>query len=489
MKRVRPGTLVLWGLLLLSILINLIWHSYTGFIRDDAFITFRYASNIAGGHGFTYNLGENVYGTSSPGLALIMAAWLTFSNNPVIGSLILDIMASVIALYYVWNLLEDRRITDLQRALIIFILIWSDKVLLHFMEGMESPLVVSCMLASLYYMTRDRPIAAGIVAGLMLWFRLDSALWVPVLAVVFVYRQRYIFKDIFIFLLITSLVYLPWLIFAWSTFGTIIPQTAIAKQVAYGLSMQPWNQRAAFLFWFTPFTLLIDPLITRAIAVLTIGISLFGAWTWRGSSWVRALVLFLILQSAALVALNMTVEQRYYVTAFYVMLILFGLGLITVYRRLDLRWTWGAGLFAIYAVSALAFALPRVQHMRDQQLYVYGTLANMGTWLRENSAPGSFVYLEPLGYVGYYSERFMLDDVGFVTPAVVPLKRGGLDSFILAHYLQPDYIVLHCDDAKRAPAGYPYLLAVRFDPLDFESGNAWHDAGVQRNACYQINKK
>jgi hypothetical protein len=489
MIRSRPSVFVLGGLLVFSILVNILWHSYTGFIRDDAFITFRFASNLSAGQGFTYNPGEHVYGTSSPGLVMIMAAWLTFSNNPVIGSLILDSTATVLSLVLVWYILADLRLTGLQRALVLFVLIWSDKLLLHFMEGMETPLVVTCMLSSLYFMIRSRPIAAGIASGLMLWFRLDSALWVPILAVVFLISyQRYTFKDIFIFLLITGLVYLPWTIYAGHTFGTIVPQTAIAKQVAYGLGMQPWYQRAMFLFWFTPFTFLIDPSITRPIAALTIGIALFGTWTFRRSAWVRVLVLFFILESAALVALNMTGEQRYYVTSFYVLLIMFGLGLVAMFSRVPKPGQ--AVIIGIYAALAFVCALPRAQHLRDYQLYVYdGSLKQMGIWLREHSAPDAVVLLEPLGYVGYYSERFMLDEVGLATPVVTALKRTGLDSFIIAHYLHPDYIILHCDDAKRAPAGYPYLMAVRFDPLGFEDGQAWPDNGVQRNACYQINQK
>jgi hypothetical protein len=40
---------------------------------DDAFITYRYAARLATGHGLTYNDGERILGTSTPGYAMLLA--------------------------------------------------------------------------------------------------------------------------------------------------------------------------------------------------------------------------------------------------------------------------------------------------------------------------------------------------------------------------------------------------------------------------------
>jgi hypothetical protein len=42
--------------------------------QDDAFITYRYARNLATGRGFVYNEGERVLGTTTPLYAMILAA-------------------------------------------------------------------------------------------------------------------------------------------------------------------------------------------------------------------------------------------------------------------------------------------------------------------------------------------------------------------------------------------------------------------------------
>jgi multisubunit Na+/H+ antiporter MnhG subunit len=196
------------------------------------------------------------------------------------------------------------------------------------------------------------------------------------------------------------------------------------------------------------------------------------------------LLIFFALQTVALIALNMTVEQRYFTTSLYALLILFGVGLCA----LQIPAKSGVILLGIYAITTFVFAFPRMQHLSLRAHYVQDTLTKMGNWLHENSPADSITYLEPLGYVGYYADRVTIDEVGLISPRVTELKRQQFDSFMIPVILEVDYVILHCDDAKRAPEGFPYArVAARFDPLDFESGKPWIDPVVQRSACYQIN--
>ncbi|HLO27693.1 MAG TPA: hypothetical protein VK249_01075 [Anaerolineales bacterium] len=490
MNTFRTNSFWLVCVLAFSISVDLVWHSYVGFVRDDAYITYRYAENIANGAGFVYNTGEHVYGTSSPGLAVFLAAWLNIFPNPLNAALGLDILASTVSLLLIWKLLEHFSIPVEGRILSLFILTWSDKLLLHFMEGMENPLVVSCMIASLYFMVKEKPIAAGFLAGWMLWLRLDSALWVLVLGLVgwFCWRRNTIF-----FLLVTGFVYLPWLIFAQLYFGSFIPLTAIAKQAAYGIGERPWTDRFMVLYgWLAPFTILGHPVWARIASFLTISIAACGVWRYRKILFVQVIALFLVLQSSAVILLNMTVEQRYMVYPLYALLILLGFGILAVWPSISLRRIADLVLLLLYGACAFVFAFPRIEHFRDLQRYVNDmTLTPLGKFLKQHSPTDSVVFLEPLGYVGYYSERRMLDAVGLATPAMVPLIRAGNNWDQIIARLDPDYLVLHCDDAGRMKSSKSdYGLLIRFDPLDFESGVKWkRDSAVQRNACYEIHAK
>ena len=57
----------------LAVLARLLFQFATGFVADDAFITFRYAQNLADGLGFVYNEGEQVLGTSTPMFTFVLA--------------------------------------------------------------------------------------------------------------------------------------------------------------------------------------------------------------------------------------------------------------------------------------------------------------------------------------------------------------------------------------------------------------------------------
>ena len=470
-------------MLILAVCIEMTWIVFVGYVRDDAYITFRYADNLAAGKGFVYNVEEHVYGTSSPGLALLLAGWQTLvPDQLVLGAWLLNIASSILTLVVVWSILEHFSVPIEPRICVVFVLVWSDKILLHAMEGMENPLVISCMITALYFMVKEKPILAGLAAGAMLWLRIDSGLWIVAIAIVgwFTWRRHTI-----LFLVIASLVYLPWLIFAQFYFGSVIPFTVIAKQVAYSVNMPPWTTRANILYsWMTSFTFLIKPVLVKICAAITFLVAGFGAWTYRKFVFVQVLGVFYTLQFIALVALNMTVEQRYFFTSLYTLLILFGLGLHAIfYAR---KWKF-AGLIIAYAIAAFYFALPRMQYLSEYQSYVYdGSLTQMGEWLQANSVTNQVVFLEPLGYVGYYAERKMFDEVGLITPTIVPLKRLGLDTFQIAALSRPDYLILHCDDAKRAPENFGYPVIMRYDPLGFEEGRQWENGAVQRNACYEI---
>ena len=49
----------------------------------------------------------------------------------------------------------------------------------------------------------------------------------------------------------------------------------------------------------------------------------------------------------------------------------------------------------------------------------------IGTWLLENTPADAQIAMEPIGYIGYYSHRHILDEVGLVSPEMVALNRKG----------------------------------------------------------------
>ncbi len=62
--------LVLLGL---AALVLLIARSLRGLVTDDPYITYRYARNLALGHGLVYNVDERVLSTTTPFYAVLLA--------------------------------------------------------------------------------------------------------------------------------------------------------------------------------------------------------------------------------------------------------------------------------------------------------------------------------------------------------------------------------------------------------------------------------
>ena len=62
----RQGFRDLSILLFMLVASRIALYTVTSYTADDAFITYRYAENLAYGKGFLFNEGEKVQGTSSP---------------------------------------------------------------------------------------------------------------------------------------------------------------------------------------------------------------------------------------------------------------------------------------------------------------------------------------------------------------------------------------------------------------------------------------
>ena len=91
-------------------------------------------------------------------------------------------------------------------------------------------------------------------------------------------------------------------------------------------------------------------------------------------------------------------------------------------------------------------------HRRYQQ--VEDTLRRaLGEWLAAHTPEDATVATEAIGYLGYYSDRRILDLAGIVSPEVVAIHResdGNAEAFqrILTR-LEPDYLVLRSFEVDR----------------------------------------
>lgn len=212
---------------------------------DDAFITFRYSRNILEGNGFVYNLGSRVMGTTTPLFTLLMALIGGALNGRDFPQYAIGVSALADALtagLLVW--IMARTFRSRWPAILLGILWAIAPMSVTFaVGGMETSVVILWMVAAFAAFLADRRLLVGVFAGLGLLTRIDTLLWVgPLLAwqALLVIREaprgaRLLRGLPWRTWIAFGAVLLPWLIFSFAYFGTIIPRSVTAKTAVYNL--------------------------------------------------------------------------------------------------------------------------------------------------------------------------------------------------------------------------------------------------------------
>ena len=72
-RRLARPSLAQWTALALAVFgAAVTFVAYRDYVMEDAYITYRYAQNLAAGNGFVFNPGERVLGTSTPLYAMVL---------------------------------------------------------------------------------------------------------------------------------------------------------------------------------------------------------------------------------------------------------------------------------------------------------------------------------------------------------------------------------------------------------------------------------
>jgi 4-amino-4-deoxy-L-arabinose transferase-like glycosyltransferase len=138
-----------WLIFLIAAAVRIFWHWHTGFTADDAFITFRYADNLAHGLGFVYNAGENVMGTSTPLFTLILSLFSLAGIKPIIAAFIVSLFCTgltAVILYRFAISLSFKKYSIL--PVVIYVLF--PRILSTDTGGMETPLFALLVIAAFY---------------------------------------------------------------------------------------------------------------------------------------------------------------------------------------------------------------------------------------------------------------------------------------------------------------------------------------------------
>jgi len=482
------------------VLVTLGWSAYTRHVWEDFYITYRSGKNLALGNGLVFNPGERLQTFTSPLQALLPAAiaWLTRCRSDalviwayrVLGACALGATGSIL-----WGMARRCQWPAAAALACLGLFAFDAKTIDFTANGMETPYLLVFMAWQAYLLVTGggaRWLGAA-WAGMML-SRPDAFIQIAAcLAAVLAFAEpggrRALVLRAAKAGAVAAALYLPWFLWAAWYYGTPVPHTIVAKGlgVASGpgallrsilrAPQQVITYGAFHRLLFAPTNIEMAPWEEWGFAanslwrLLALPVWYYWLNPW-GGRWARTFSLWLFLGSIYAVCAP---GAPWYVPPYALVAMIGWAFLISDLSRLMGAQGAGARLPAIATLRPLlawgvgavvAFqagtSLLMANAMRLQQAIIEdGGRREIGLWLRRHAAPGDTVFLESLGYIGYFSNLRTYDFPGLSSTEVVAARRRlGTDEFdALIGEVKPVWIVLRPGEAARAAARAPGLLS------------------------------
>ncbi len=229
-ERPQRSTEVTWTLFLASLLGAIASYLvFRDFLFEDAYITLRYAENLATGQGLAFQSGEAVLGTSSPLWAMVLALMIALGIPPEL-SLNLGYGAALAGLGLTGGVLLARLVGGSSArgwAATFPVAIALGFARLHSYWGMETPLFLALLFGAWVLVLDRRYVGCGLVLGLACLTRYEGYGFAAALACMLLAgRAMGALRSGGIAI---AAVTVPWLATAWAYYGSPIPSTAGAK--------------------------------------------------------------------------------------------------------------------------------------------------------------------------------------------------------------------------------------------------------------------
>jgi len=478
-----PRAIWLWVMLLLPAVTAWVFVAHTHQVWEDFYITFRHTENLVKGNGLVYEPGQRVHGFTSVFNTLVPAVPLMVFGTLEASLFVYRLCSLIVLLAGLAMLGRDLvgrlRVGWTELLFGALLVATSVKIIFFTMNGQEAGFLVGFFALVLGAALRFEEPGAWRAMGLgwagLLYTRPDTPLYIALVAVIAWSVRRGSNRGFIIGILragaLATVCYGPWFAFAWAYYGTPVPHTVLAKaadsMLVGGSSLGTFSAISGnFVF------------IAGEIFGPIYGLGSWPEWLGWGAVlgglltavvWVMpvpdrfarscSFALFLILFYQCWLRVQRDAYPWYFGPATLLAIIVAGRVAAMMWSR---RVWWMRAATAAFsggllAVSATIFVLSHTQIRIQQTEVEENTRKAIGLWLAENAAPGDSVYLEPIGYIGYYSRLKILDFPGLVSPEVVKARREQKAGFHeLPAILKPKWIVARSNEI----AGFQAIQAV-----------------------------
>ena len=456
-----------------------------GMPLDDSWIHLQFARNLAEGNGFAFNPGETTAGSTAPLWTLALAG-LTLLPWEILGAVkVLGILLHWASSLFAVRLARNHGLEAPWALLVGLAVATTPRLVWGALSGMEIPLYLLLSTAGLWLhverLGRSPSHLGTMLLALAVLARPECLILFPLCLVdrwrfdrAQTHRRLHLRHG-----LLYAAIIAPAIVFNLLASGNPLPNTYYAKVGSYGLL----QAMAALDVTQMGKALVVYPLIQAGElgrfavenSLFVSMASLLGLLELRRrnradngtSSWIIPLVLVAFpLVRGAVAPFKGPLFQHGRYAAFLVPLITVAgvLGLRALFevlargrptRQVRRLRQWGIPVVAGLLAAELAVA--NIKYARIYALNVANinaTHVKMGRWLARNTPPWAVVATHDIGAVGFFSNRYLYDTTGLVTPTVLKYlpRRGSADEGVARFLrdLKPDYLVL-------VPSWYPTL--------------------------------
>lgn len=415
----------------LCVLAYLAWYA-RNFQLDDGLIYLRYFRNFFDGHGLVYNRGEYFNGLTSPLYAYLMLA---------VGTIIPDLQLTTVVLAFL----------SMAGALVLLGLYFRAQygsalvtlggllgvALPYFYSnfGMETPLFMLMIAASLLLYQRQQYAALAVVSALLILTRAEGV-FLPLALIVDHLLSKRPIPSLKI-LIAPALILCAHYIFNRVYFGSFLPATGSAK-IWQGQSGLWGDDYPLFLHasYFYQVAFGEKPWLLGGI-VLT---AITGILAELRKS--RAVILFFVFYLLFFSLLNIPNYGWYYAPYFLLVPYFSALGIVVIANFFIRKYPQRSMFIRAFLVVLVALPLFIVLMTFRPPSTPHAPYRQIGMWLNQNTKPTDSIAMVEIGTVGYYSERPIIDILGLVNPHNAEfIGRRQFDKW-LEHY-HPEYFLAH----------------------------------------------
>ena len=448
-----------------------------GYLTDDTFIHLQYARHLAAGAGPVFNVGERVYGCTSPLWIALIAFGIKLGADGLTVAKVLGGAATLASVVLFFQLVRRTLHSPWLRAGATVAWAANAWMIRWSLSGMETPLAVALTLAGFVSLVGSEPwgerrARTGALWALAALTRPEAMLLVGMwaLAVLLDPVQRARPSRLLAAWLPPALIVGAWLLFARAYYGAFWPQTLSAKAAGSGGLAGVFDnvRRMAAIVG-----------LSDGVPVVLLAVALVAGLRQGARAPRRALELlpwgWVLGVPALYLARGVPVLSRYLVPVLPVLAWL-------AWRAAERAWNAGraeviagpraARLAALIAILVLAgnAVVYRTLVVPQVTSFTRGmeqSLIPLGRWLGVHAPADALVATPDIGAIGYFSERRVLDLGGLVTPRMVPLLEAApfedvLARFAFADFARPAFVLDRADAVgdllRRSP--YARCLAI-----------------------------